>query len=344
MVSQTATIGRSMARSGYFSELESPEAPRPLFRISRRLLLDLALHLNTRASEAHHELERLSPGVADAVETFRRRHHAERTRADRTRLVADAHLAFTLQNEEAFLDIAIADLLPVHRDHFAGIDLDGSECQLRRSLRRIEVDGETHARCRVSAFLATTVVVIPTLGSSASAAPSPLQSAFSRAAAEFHVPANVLLAVSYTLSRWESSAAPSAAGAFGPMQLGDVASAAFAGAKGDEPARAAQPALVGPTVAAAANATGASARDLKTNAKQNIRGGAAVLAQYAHDTVGSLPADAAKWYGAVAKYSGSTDAAVALGFADSVFATMDSGATHTTSDGQTIVLAATAGT
>ena len=200
----------------------------------------------------------------------------------------------------------------------------------------------THSRSRVSAFLATTLLVIATLGSSASAAPSPLQSAFSSAAAEFHVPANVLLAVSYTLSRWESSAAPSAAGAFGPMQLGDVASAAFAGAKGDESARAAQPALVGPTVAAAANATGASARDLKTNAKQNIRGGAAVLAQYAHDTVGSLPADAAKWYGAVAKYSGSTDAAVALGFADSVFATMASGATRTTSDGQTIVLAATA--
>src|SRR5205823_324804 len=42
------------------------------------------------------------------------------------------------------------------------------------------------------------------------------------------------------------------------------------------------------------------------------------------------------------KYSGSTDAAVALGFADSVFATMASGATRTTSDGQTIVLAATA--
>src|SRR5438105_6812709 len=145
MVSQTATIGRSMARSGYFSELESPEAPRPLFRISRRLLLDLALHLNTRAGEAHHELERLSPGVADAVETFRRRHHAERTRADRTRLVADAHLAFALQNEEAFLDVAIANLVPVHRDLFAGIDLGGADCQVPRSLRRIEVDGATNA-------------------------------------------------------------------------------------------------------------------------------------------------------------------------------------------------------
>src|SRR5438105_12944719 len=128
----------------------------------------------------------------------------------------------------------------------------------------------THSRSRVSAFLATTLLVIATLGSSASAAASPLQSAFSGAAAEFHVPANVLLAVSYTLSRWESSAAPSAAGAFGPMQLGAVASAAFAGAKGDEPARAAQPALVGPMVAAPATAPGASARAPQANPKHNI--------------------------------------------------------------------------
>src|SRR5438105_4227411 len=58
---------------------------------------------------------------------------------------------------------------------------------------------------RVSAFLASTILVLATLGSSANAAPSPLQSAFSSAAAEFHVPASVLLAVSYTLTRWESS-------------------------------------------------------------------------------------------------------------------------------------------
>src|SRR5437868_13662426 len=90
----------------------------------------------------------------------------------------------------------------------------------------------THSRSRVSAFLATTVLVIATLGSSASAAPSPLQSGFSSAAAEFHVPANVLLAFSYMLSRGESSAAPCAGGVFGTMQLGDVACPGCAGAKG----------------------------------------------------------------------------------------------------------------
>jgi len=200
----------------------------------------------------------------------------------------------------------------------------------------------TRATARFSAFMASTILVIATMGSSASAAPSTLQSAFNNAAAEFHVPVNVLLAVSYAVTRWESPSAPSAAGAFGPMQLVDSASTALAGAKGDESPRVIQSASAGPTVAAAANAIGASATDLKTDAKQNIRGGAALLAQYARDTVGSLPGDAAGWYGAVAKYSGSTDAAVALGFADSVFVTMAAGASRTTSDGQTIVLTANA--
>jgi len=195
---------------------------------------------------------------------------------------------------------------------------------------------------RTSVFMATAILLMATMGSSASAAPSTLQTAFTSAAAEFHVPASVLLSVSYTLTRWETPGTASAAGAFGPLQLIDTASSALANAKGDESARVLQSSAAGPTVAAAAKAIGATASDLKTNAKQNIRGGAALLAQYARDTVGSLPANAASWYGAVAKYSGSTDEAVALGFADSVFATMAAGASRTTSDGQTVVLAANA--
>ena len=195
----------------------------------------------------------------------------------------------------------------------------------------------TRTGARIFAFIASAILAIAAMGSSASATPSSLQSAFNGAAAEFQVPVNVLLAVSYTVTRWESPSAPSA-GAFGPMQLVDSANPAIADAKGDESAHALQSPSVGPTVAAASYATGASATDLKTNAKQNIRGGAALLAQYARDTVGSAPGDTASWYGAVAKYSGSTDAAVAIGFADSVFATMAAGATRTTSDGQNVVL------
>src|SRR5207249_5692672 len=92
--------------------------------------------------------------------------------------------------------------------------------------------------------------------------------------------ASVLLAVSYTLTRWESS---SGAGAFGPLQLADSTNGAFAGAKGDETARPLQTQQVGPTVAAAASAIGASASAIRTDAKQNIRGGAALLAQYARE-------------------------------------------------------------
>jgi hypothetical protein len=75
---------------------------------------------------------------------------------------------------------------------------------------------------RAFAFFASAILVLATMGSSASAAPSSLQSAFTGAAAEFHVPANILLAVSYTLTRWESSAAPTAVGGFGPFQLIDM--------------------------------------------------------------------------------------------------------------------------
>jgi N-acetyl-anhydromuramyl-L-alanine amidase AmpD len=200
----------------------------------------------------------------------------------------------------------------------------------------------THFRARAFALFATAIIVCATLGSAASAGSSTLQSAFASAAAEFQVPPSVLLAVSYNLTRWESSVAPNAAGAFGLLQLADVPSAHVAGGKGDDTDRVSGSQLAGPTIAAAATASGASANELRADPKQNIRGGAALLAQYARDTTGALSPDAAKWYGAVAKYSGSDEAPVALGFADSVFATIATGASRTTSDGQAISLAPTA--
>src|SRR5207237_8395647 len=87
-------------------------------------------------------------------------------------------------------------------------------------------------------------------------------------------------------------------------------------------------------------ASGAPASQLKTNASQNIRAGAALLARYARDTVGGTPADAAEWYGAVAKFSGSDEASVALGFANDVFAIINAGASRTTSTGETVMFAA----
>ena len=46
---------------------------------------------------------------------------------------------------------------------------------------------------RIFAFIASAILAIAAMGSSASAAPSSLQSAFNNAAAEFQVPASVLL-------------------------------------------------------------------------------------------------------------------------------------------------------
>ena len=142
--------------------------------------------------------------------------------------------------------------------------------------------------------------------SPASAASGSLQSAFASAASEFGVPERVLLALSYTLTRWEPGVI-SAAGGFGPMQLVDP-DAPRQNLKGDAPtpnggARSEH----GPTLAAAAAATGVSTGQLKREARQNVRGGAALLARYARDTVGAVPSDAAQWYGAVAKYSGSDE-------------------------------------
>lgn len=180
----------------------------------------------------------------------------------------------------------------------------------------------------------------------AAGAEPPLQTVFASAAQEFGVPQGVLLSVSYNLSRWEDhNGEPSTSGGYGPMHLTDVDTAPALGGKG-ETAGAPQAVLSGDpglhTLDAAASLLGLSPDTLKRDPVQNIRGGAALLAQYARQTVGGEPADEARWYGAVAKYSGSRDAAVALDFADSVYATMRSGAAGRTAEGQQVRLAAEA--
>jgi len=169
-----------------------------------------------------------------------------------------------------------------------------------------------------------------------------LQDAFTAAAREFSVPESVLLAISYNLSRWEAhNGAPSFAGGYGPMHLTDVASMQRVDAKGDEVARSPQIDPNDPssnTLRTAAGLLGLGPDLLKRDAAQNIRGGAALLAQYARDTVGAQPASPADWYGAVAKYSGSPETGVALGFADAVYATIQQGASRTTNDGQKVTL------
>ncbi|MEC3980248.1 N-acetylmuramoyl-L-alanine amidase [Amycolatopsis sp. H20-H5] len=191
----------------------------------------------------------------------------------------------------------------------------------------------------------------------AQAADAQRQQTFAAAAHEFGVPENVLLAVSYLESRWDYNAGtPSTAAGYGPMHLTDVREAGTGGthhdegtedARGDEARPALHPQAPPPqapppnlqTIDTAAALIGADAKVLRTDTVQNIRGGAALLSSYQHN---SAP-DAKDWYGAVARYSGADDTAAASAFADEVFATISTGMSRTTDDGQRLTLNATPG-
>ncbi len=175
---------------------------------------------------------------------------------------------------------------------------------------------------------------------------------FAAAAAEFGVPENVLLGVSYLESRWDvNGGTPSTSAGYGPMHLTDLREAGAATSHHDEGTEDprgddARPALhpkAGPatppqglqTVDEAARLLNTEAKTLRTDPAQNIRGGAALLAKY--------HAGRPDWYDAVARYSGSTGAA-AQTFADEVFDTIRTGVTRTTDDGQQVTLTATPAT
>jgi hypothetical protein len=204
-----------------------------------------------------------------------------------------------------------------------------------------------------AAALAAGVLTGPAAG--AEPADQQRQRAFAAAAAEFGVPENVLLALSYLESRWDFNAGtPSSTAGFGPMHLTDV-SAAPPGShhdgdedpRGDEarpalhpratPADLSAPSLH--TVELAARLTNVDTATLRGDPAQNIRGGAALLARYQRElgAQGSSPAD---WYGAIAKYSGANEPGAAAAFANEVLAVLRSGAERVTDDGQRVRLAA----
>ncbi len=194
---------------------------------------------------------------------------------------------------------------------------------------------------------------------------SKLQRAFSAAAEEFRVPESVLLGVSYLQSRWDTHAgAPSVAGGYGPMHLTDAATALATSpaphhsdggedARGDSSRPARVPDLGLPeasqlperlrTLRHAARLTGISAKELRTDAAANLRGGAALLAEAQNRAGGPLSDDPSDWYTAVAAYSGAEDRATAASYADEVFAVIREGAARTTDSGQRVALAPTKG-
>ena len=184
---------------------------------------------------------------------------------------------------------------------------------------------------------------VPTAAAeTAPAAAETLQEAFRSAAAEFGVPESILLSVSYNVSRWEHhDGEPSTSGGYGLMHLTSVDQVSLHDHdKGEEDLIERvldyDPALH--TLETAAGLLGVDPSELKADPAQNIRGGAALLAEYAKATTGALPADEADWYGAVAKFSGSDEDLIALGFADSVYTTLGAGAERVTLSGQHVRL------
>ncbi|MBY8883640.1 N-acetylmuramoyl-L-alanine amidase [Streptomyces sp. PTM05] len=177
-------------------------------------------------------------------------------------------------------------------------------------------------------------------GSGAQASPAAAlsgaqQQDFVAAAGEFHVPAPVLLGVSYEESQWVShSGRYSSDGGYGVMNLADVTPRMVAGGSAGEAGRhelasvSANPAMH--TLTTAAALIGAPASQVRDDDRQNIRAGAALLASYEKKiTGGGTPSDPGQWYGAVARYSQSTGAAAARSFADAVFQDVRHGASAT---------------
>ncbi|MEK9198548.1 N-acetylmuramoyl-L-alanine amidase [Ureibacillus sp. FSL E2-3493] len=164
-----------------------------------------------------------------------------------------------------------------------------------------------------------------------------LQQAFKKAAEEFDVPLEILMAVSYHQSRWNEHDGHSEVGGYGVMNLIDLD--LNNDAKGKNEANLQSTAdLSKNSLGMAAQLLGIDEKKLKTNTEQNIRGGAALLAQYATETVGKIPVEIGDWYGAVMLFSGSNIKSIAEEFAEGVFTTIETGVERTTVNGQKVTL------
>ncbi|NUO42872.1 MAG: N-acetylmuramoyl-L-alanine amidase [Streptomyces sp.] len=222
-----------------------------------------------------------------------------------------------------------------------------------------------HRRTRTT--VVTAALLLPLLGAAPSAdaqsSANSLQLAFASAAAEYQVPQSVLLGVSYLQSRWDAHAgAPSVTGGYGPMHLTD-ARTALAGAthhsegtedaRGDSARAALFPSAQAPaptelparltTLPKAAELTGLSAAELRTDPAANVSGGAALLADAQKKLGEPLSDDPADWYGAVARFSGADDTATAAAYANDVYDVIRTGEERTTDAGQRVALAARPG-
>ncbi|MFD6492608.1 N-acetylmuramoyl-L-alanine amidase [Streptomyces sp. NPDC060188] len=153
--------------------------------------------------------------------------------------------------------------------------------------------------------------------------PGPVSREFTRAAAEFDVPRDVLIALGYGETHLDDhDGRPSQAGGYGVMHL-----------------------VSNPdqhTLELASRLTGETPRDLRRNTAANIRGGAAVLRAYADDAgLGRARRhDADAWYPIVARYGGATEPSSARLYADTVYTFLADGVRARTPDGEELTLPA----
>ncbi|MEU5772862.1 N-acetylmuramoyl-L-alanine amidase [Streptomyces venezuelae] len=218
---------------------------------------------------------------------------------------------------------------------------------------------------RTAGALASAGLLVPLLGAAPSsgapqqAAPDRLQGAFAAAADAYHVPQSVLLGVSYLQSRWDAhGGAASVTGGYGPMHLTDARTALASAPhhsegtedpRGDTSRPAPPPKAEVPeeselparlkTLPRAAELSGRSADELRTDPAANVEGGAALLAAAQRKLGKPLSGDPADWYGAVARFSGADDEATAATYANDVFAVIRDGEQRTTDAGQRVTLA-----
>lgn len=185
-------------------------------------------------------------------------------------------------------------------------------------------------------------VVTPLAGLAQAAQTSTRQNLFTEAAAEFGVPSELLLSISYNQSRWENhNGKPSVAGGYGLMHL--TTQTEQEDGRGD-PARPLPERTLNTlprTLDEAASEIKATTDALKQDDKQNVRGAAALLAKYAKEAQGGvLPKNINDWYASVVRLSGMSDQAKAQAFADDVYSSIKQGLSDTTLDGQKLQIAA----
>ncbi|RLU83122.1 N-acetylmuramoyl-L-alanine amidase [Streptomyces griseocarneus] len=212
-----------------------------------------------------------------------------------------------------------------------------------------------------AALLLPALSAVPTASADQRPSSDTLQRAFATASAKYRVPTDVLLAVSYLQSRWDThGGAPSVTGGYGPMHLTDAATAlataphvvgSLEDPRGDSArplaaARTVRPALPTPgelparlrTLGRAAELSHLSPASLRRDPAANVEGGAALLASAQRRLGLPLTGDPADWYAAVASFPSATDAATADVFARDVFDVLHTGERRTTDTGQVVTL------